>query len=154
MKIAKLKEALEELKQEREAISGVIIALERAIEIAKRGDTLDLSTIPENVVSSDASQARRISANAQMLARQSYVKLAQMVLRLHGKPMNIKELVYEVSKVKGHDVSRNSLEGTLFRHIKSAKEAAVVLKVGPAFYALPEWPREIRSLWSEKVASA
>src|SRR2546426_194783 len=122
MKIAKLKEALEELKKERDSITGVIVALEHVIEIAKKGESIQASMKMDDEVDFSNSNLVRVPSNVEALANASYVKLAQLSLRLHGKPMNIKELVYEVSKVRGRAVSRNSLEGTLFRHIKSAKE--------------------------------
>ena len=49
--------------------------------------------------------------------------------------MHIKEIAEQVSKVRGKETNRNSMESSLMRHMKDADQPKVK-KVGPSTYAL------------------
>lgn len=148
--IKQLNEVLESLRKEHAELANAIAIIERAVEsLAKRQDpSVSAVSAPRQ------KESPALAANKKTLANASLTSLAATVLAMHGKPMNIKDLTFEVSQAKGRAVTRASLEGTLFRHIKSAKDEARVVKVAPGFYALPAWPRDTRQLWSDKAISA
>ena len=130
MNTAKLKEALEELKAERATLNSAIATIERLI-----GGSNGSADVFPILRSEKALQPRSVS----------YVDLSVEALRNHGKPMKVKDLTYEVGKLKGQDIERRSLEATLFRHIRLNKAGAKLVKVGRGFYALPSWPHELRT---------
>lgn len=140
MKTTKLREVLLELKSERQAIDRAMSALEAIIQ-GVNGDANPIDT----AVSTAMDTRRRLDP--------TYIDLSVDVLTEHRKPMNIKELTYKVGLLKGKDVQRNSLEPTIHRHANESKTPRIV-KVGPAFYALPEWPREIKDLWSQEASAS
>ena len=140
MDMTKLKDALKDLRNQRMALQAKcaildsgIVALERIIQ-SLNGDHPEviLETLPP------PGDTRSVS----------YVHLAVAALERHGKPMAVKDLVFEVGKLKGGHVQRASFEGTLFKHIQRTANPRVV-KLGPGIYGLPGWPQETKDLWSQ-----
>jgi hypothetical protein len=134
MNTSKLKDALLELRAQRTVLDGAISGLEKIIAAMNGG--------PE--------QHSNVISNSNIY--RSYVDFAVSVLENRNKPMSTKDLTFEVTRLKGKDVSRASLEATLFKHIQSEKENARIEKVGPGFYALPSWPQETKNMWSQITA--
>lgn len=138
MNTSKLKEALLELKAQRTVLDGAIASLEKIITMMNgESETYGISPTATLVMT------KRRKSNP------SYIDFAVSVLRNHNKPMSTKDLTYEVTKLKGKEVKRVSLEATLFKHIRTSKEDARIEKLGPGYYGLPSWPQETKDLWSQ-----
>jgi hypothetical protein len=129
MKADKLKEALDELKLERDAINKAIIALEGIIQ--NINGAFNVSR-PIGI-----REARETTARI----HGSYIDLAVAVIEKHGRPVQIKDLTRDASNMKGEPIERRSFEASLFKHIQKSPKPRLV-KVSPGYYGLPSWPAE------------
>ena len=94
----KLKEALSELQTQKASIDQAIKGLQAII--ASFNGTEDV--VPKKVG-----------------AVPSFVESTESILDLRGKPMHIKELVFEINKLRGAESTRNSVQAGLSRHMKN-----------------------------------
>ena len=67
----------------------------------------------------------------------TYVEATESVLASHGKPMCLKELVFEINKLRGSESTRNSVQAGLSRHMKGSDFR--IVRPGRGMFALGEW---------------
>ena len=126
MNISKLRETTAELRSQRRFINAAIESLDAIIASQNGGYESGESGRPLNLIDTGRS-----------------------VLQRYGKPMPMKELVFEVGNERGKAVSRNSLQASLSRHAKEEGENARIIRLGPGIFGLAEWPEKIRESWPE-----
>ena len=80
----------------------------------------------------------------------SFVEATESILALRGKPMHIKELVFEINKLRGSESTRNSVQAGLSRHMNEGSDSRIV-KPGPGMFALAEWSQEVKDQWAKIV---
>ena len=80
----------------------------------------------------------------------SFVEATESILASRGKPMHIKELVFEINKLRGAESTRNSVQAGLSRHMNEGSDSRIV-KPGPGMFALSEWSQEVKDQWAEIV---
>ena len=79
----------------------------------------------------------------------SFVEATESILASRGKPMHIKELVFEINKLRGAESTRNSVQAGLSRHMKGSDSR--IVKPGPGMFALAEWSQEVKDQWAKIV---
>jgi hypothetical protein len=74
----------------------------------------------------------------------SYIDLAVKTINANeNKPTSIKQIVERIRVLKGNpNISRRSVEASIFRHIAVKGDMARLLKVGPGKYTVRRFPRE------------
>ena len=128
MNTGKLKEALSELQTQKVSIDQAIKSLQAII--ASFNGTEDVT--PKKVG-----------------AVPSFVEATESILASRGKPMHIKELVFEINKLRGAESTRNSVQAGLSRHMKGSDSR--IVKPGPGMFALAEWSQEVKDQWATIV---
>ena len=131
MNTRKLKEALYELQVQRSSNETAIKSLDKIIATLNGGSDSPSKPSQEQMP--------------------SFLDAAVTALQERGKPMHIKDLVYEINKIRGSESTRNSVQATFSRHVKVKGSESRIVKSGPAIFALPSWPSETKELWREIV---
>lgn len=130
MNTRKLKEALSELQTQKVSIDQAIKSLQAII--ASFNGTEDVA--PKKVG-----------------AVPSFVEATESILDLRGKPMHIKELVFEINKLRGAESTRNSVQAGLSRDMKNKGSDSRIVRPGPGMFALSEWSQEVKDQWAKIV---
>ena len=129
MNTGKLKEALSELQTQKVSIDQAIKSLQ--VIIASFNGTEEVRPKKPGAVP-------------------SFVEATESILASRGKPMHIKELVFEINKLRGAESTRNSVQAGLSRHMNEGSDSRIV-KPGPGMFALAEWSQEVKDQWAEIV---
>lgn len=122
MNTTKLKDALVEMQHQRAILDTAIDQLQKVLT-ALNGGTQEAE--------------QQVKPGTPGLQEGSIPFYGIQVLESNGKPMHIKEIAVQVSKIRGKETGRYSMESSLQRHMKSAQSK--VRKVGPGFYGLIAW---------------
>ena len=65
--------------------------------------------------------------------------------------MHIKELVFEINKLRGAESTRNSVQAGLSRDMKNKGSDSRIVRPGPGMFALAEWSQEVKDQWAKIV---
>jgi hypothetical protein len=115
----KLNEALVELRHQRALLDAAISNIEGVLK------TLQSST----------SEPRSMSKGKKHEG--SYIDLGVQVLEEAGTPLHIKEIAERISKMKGKNIPRASVESSFIRHIANFSHNSRIVKVQPAYFTVP-----------------
>src|SRR5260370_38882146 len=130
MNLTKVKEALAELKRERELLEEGIRGLQNLIaNLERNGDQRKLFDSAKSSVAP--------------IGTGSYVDLAVNFIQANdGQPVHVNDIVEHIRKVKGKpNIKRQSVEATFFRHITDRPDTARLVKAAPGMYGLKRYPR-------------
>ena len=127
MNLTKVKEALAELKRERELIDEGICGLQNIIA----------------ALENQGGQKQLFQSTPAPLGAGSYVDLAVNLIEANsGQPMHINDILNHIRKVKANpDIKRPSVEATFFRHMTDRADKARLVKSSPGMYGLKRYPR-------------
>ncbi len=136
MNTAKLQDALAELMTQRGVLDGAISHLESALRILSSASG-QVTGEREHVAMSTATAPLAIVRGGV----RSYIDDAELLLQQEMRPIHARDLADGISKIRGKQVARTSVESTLLRHVADLKDRARIAKVGPSLYGLPGWPQ-------------
>lgn len=122
MNVSKLKEALFDLQRQRMLIDNAIGTLQKVIEAAGVSNG-------ESAASSENAPLKRLG----------YVDLTVNLLQESGKPLHVNAIAASISKLAHREVSRAAVESTLIRHMAVKGDRALVSRVSPGTFGLPQW---------------
>jgi hypothetical protein len=128
MNTTTLQQALADLKYQRSTLDRAIIGIEEA-----------LSTLgSEMSVTQTVSPRGTMKRGGKYKNTSSYIEDAIKVYETVGKPLHIKMLIDQMSRLRGKAVSRASVESSVIRHIAKAKEPKLA-RFGASTYGLNAW---------------
>ena len=120
MNTDKLKEALIELRQQRELLSAAIADIEGILKTLNGGS----AGVP-------------VASGKRSKEKESYIDLSVRILEEAGKPMHIADIAKRISGVRGKLIPRASVESSVIRHIQVFGAKARIIKMRPAYFGLP-----------------
>lgn len=120
MDTTKLRDAIGDLREKRDAIDDALHSLENALAVLS-------GSAPVSVAQPAPASSRP--------ARKSNMDWAIELLEVHG-PIHIEELAEKVSDAVGHEVSRATLDGAISREIREKNGASRFERVAPGIYGL------------------
>ena len=128
MNTSKLRDALDDLEHQQDILSEAATAIKAVIARldAYSGAINATANIP---VVDDTRQDRGFSEI------RSYIDETVDLLAVMGRSMHVKEIAAHISKVRGSNVNRASLESSLIRHIAKANQPRIA-KTGPSTFGI------------------
>jgi hypothetical protein len=137
MNTVKLRDALEELHAQRGVIDSAISHLESAISVLESAGAQQTTSPATDLESSPAIPLAPLAIIRG--ATRSYIDDAELMLQREGRTLHARDLAEGMSRLRGKEIPRASMESTLIRHITDLKDRARIAKMGPSLYGLPAW---------------
>ena len=111
-----------------------------AAELVRLADDLEkrLKRSGSSAAAASPASHRQVFHSKHKGAKKSYLTLAVEVLREHGQPMHVKDLVPMVAEKRGADVSRANVEGALVRGMAKGSLSKLIKRTAPGTFTVSQ----------------